>query len=239
LQDVDLLARARVHPINVLVAQRTYASGRSARGESAWVPTPKIVDALDAAFYGAYGAVAPAGTRTLLALDVSGSMGSPVSGLPITCREAAGALALVTASTEPEHRFVGFTAGARGYGDTAVTELDISPRDRLDDVCRDLATLPFGATDCAAPMVWALRHRVEVDTFHVYTDNETWFGSIHPHQALRQYRERMGIAARLVVAAMTATGRSIADPADPGQLDVSGFDAAVPQLLADFSRGDV
>ena len=238
LQDADRLARARVHPINVLVAQRTYASGRSARGDSTWVPTPKIADALDAAFYGAYGAVAPAGKRTLLALDVSGSMGSLVSGLPITCREAAGALALVTASTEPEHRFVGFTAGTRGYGDTAVRELDISPRRRLDDVCRYVATLPFGATDCAAPMVWALRHRVEVDTFHVYTDNETWFGSIHPNQALREYRERTGIPARLVVVAMTATGRSIADPADPGQLDVSGFDATVPLLIADFCRGD-
>ncbi len=38
---------------------------------------------------------------------------------------------------------------------------------------------------------------------------------------------------------MTATDISIADPDDPGSMDVSGFDAAVPTLLADFSRGDV
>jgi 60 kDa SS-A/Ro ribonucleoprotein len=97
----------------------------------------------------------------------------------------------------------------------------------------------MGGTDCALPMVWALKNRVEVDTFQVYTDNETWHGAIHPHQALREYRQKMGIDARLVVVAMTAGGASIADPSDPGQLDVSGFDSSVPNLLSDFSRGDV
>lgn len=239
LADPVRLARARVHPVNVLVAQRTYASGRGDRSQSAWTPVGRISDALDAAFYAAYGAVQPANMRTLLALDISGSMVMPVSGLPVTCREASSALAMVTAATEPQHRIIGFTAGSRGYPDTAVTELDIGPRRRLDDVCRYTAGLPMGATDCALPMVWALKHRVEVDTFHIYTDNETWYGNIHPHQALEQYRHRMGIDARLVVVAMTATRNSIADPSDPRQLDISGFDSAVPTLLADFSRGDV
>jgi 60 kDa SS-A/Ro ribonucleoprotein len=36
---------------------------------------------------------------------------------------------------------------------------------------------------------------------------------------------------------MTATGFSIADPSDPGMLDVVGFDAAAPQVMADFARG--
>lgn len=236
ISDSQRLRRARVHPVNVLVAQRTYASGRSARGQGEWTPAAGITDALDAAFYRAYGAVEPAGKRTLLALDVSGSMGWSATGLALTCREAAAALALVTAATEPFTRVVGFTAGdTRG----AVTDLDIGVRRRLDDVCRYTEGLPFGATDCAAPMVWALKNRVEVDTFQVYTDNETWWGSIHPHQALREYRERTGIAARLAVVALTSTRTTIADPADPGQLDVSGFDSAVPALLADFSRGDV
>jgi len=242
LQDPDRLAKARVHPVNVLVAQRTYASGHSARGESTWAPEPKISDALDAAFYHAYGAVEPANKRTLLALDVSGSMGTSVSGLPLTCREAAAALAMVTAATEPDHQVVGFTSASRGYDwrdNTFLTRLDVGPRRRLDDVCRYTSELPMGATDCALPMVWAAKNRVKVDTFQIYTDNETWHGAIHPHQALRQYRDTMGIDARLVVVAMTATGSTIADPSDPKQLDVSGFDSAVPNLLADFSRGDV
>jgi 60 kDa SS-A/Ro ribonucleoprotein len=88
-------------------------------------------------------------------------------------------------------------------------------------------------------MVLALQNRVEIDTFEILTDNETWFGSIHPHQALREYREMMGINSRLVVVSMTGTRNSITDPNDALTLDVSGFDATVPQLIADFSRGDL
>ena len=74
LGDADRIRRARVHPIAVLAALRTYASGRGARGRGEWNPVREIVDALDAAFYTAFGNVEPAGKRLLLALDVSGSM---------------------------------------------------------------------------------------------------------------------------------------------------------------------
>jgi 60 kDa SS-A/Ro ribonucleoprotein len=99
-----------VHPVNVLVVQRTYASGRSARSSGEWTPTRKVTDALDAAFYAAFGAVEPAGTRTLLAVDVSGSMAAQISGLPLTAREASAALALVQLATEPSATAVGFDA---------------------------------------------------------------------------------------------------------------------------------
>jgi 60 kDa SS-A/Ro ribonucleoprotein len=242
LQDAKRLKRARVHPINVLVAQRTYAAGQSARGQGTWIPNPRISDALDAAFYNAYGAVEPANKRILLALDVSGSMGSPVSGLPVSCREASAALAMVTAATESDYRIVGFTDGtgsltANWRENTVLSELDISPRRRLDDICRYTAALPMGGTDCALPMVWARKNRTVFDVFVIITDNETWYGSIHPHQALRDYREKVNPQARLVVVSMTGTLNSITDPADPLSLEVSGGDAAVPQVIADFARG--
>jgi 60 kDa SS-A/Ro ribonucleoprotein len=101
---------------------------------------------------------------------------------------------------------------------------------------KSISGLPFGGTDCALPMVEAEKNRWPVDVFVVYTDSETWAGSIHPSQALRRYRERMGIAAKLVVVAMASNGFSIADPEDAGMLDVVGFDAAAPQLIADFAR---
>jgi 60 kDa SS-A/Ro ribonucleoprotein len=57
---------------------------------------------------------------------------------------------------------------------------------------------------------------------------------VHPVQALREYRERTGIPAKLVVVGMTSNGFTIADPDDAGMLDVVGFDAAAPALIADF-----
>jgi 60 kDa SS-A/Ro ribonucleoprotein len=77
-------------------------------------------------------------------------------------------------------------------------------------------------------MLYARAREREIDTFVIYTDSETWAGSVHPAQALRGYRAWSGIDARLV---------SIADPADPGMLDVVGFDTATPQLISDFARG--
>ena len=70
----------------------------------------------------------------------------------------------------------------------------------------------------------------------VYTDSETWFGAVHPVQALRQYRERMRIPARLVTVGLVSNGFSIADPRDTGMLDVVGFDTATPNLISDFVR---
>lgn len=253
LADPERLRKGRIHPINVLVATKTYTSGRSERGSSTWDPIPQVAGALNQAFYNAYGAVPTTGKRHLLALDVSGSMGSACGGLSmLSCREASAAIALVTANVEPTHHIVGFTASngasARGYARTGnryqatgaeLTPLDISPRQRLDDAVARISNIPFGATDCSLPMQYALHNQIEVDCFTVYTDNETWYGEIHPHQALRDYREQTGIDAKLVVVSMTATGDSIADPTDPSMLDVAGFDSAVPSVISEFASGAV
>jgi 60 kDa SS-A/Ro ribonucleoprotein len=251
LGDGERIRRARVHPIALLAALRTYAAGRGARGRSEWSPVREVVDALDAAFYTAFGNVEPAGTRLLLALDVSGSMMSGwVAGVRgLTPRDASAALALVTAATEPRYETVGFFDGKHGwksgtkdrwaFGEQGLTPLAISPRQRLDDAVKTVSELPFGGTDCALPMLYAQAQEREVDAFVIYTDSETWAGDIHPVQALRDYRQASGIDARLVVVGMVSNGFSIADPADRGMLDVVGFDTATPQLISDFAHGSL
>ncbi|MEV0333674.1 TROVE domain-containing protein [Nocardia sp. NPDC050717] len=235
LADPARLRKARVHPVSVLIALRTYAAGRSVRGAGEWTPSAPVVDALDAAFYAAFETVRPTGLRHLLALDVSGSMTGSIAGLPLSAREASAALALVSARTEPRHEIVGFTSASGWQGESRLSPLSISPRQRLDDAVRAVSGLPFGGTDCSLPILHALDQGIEVDVFSVYTDNETWAGSVHPHQALARYRREVNPRAKLVVVGMTATRFSIADPADAGMLDVAGFDAAVPSLLADFA----
>ncbi|HWH69503.1 MAG TPA: TROVE domain-containing protein, partial [Candidatus Sulfotelmatobacter sp.] len=54
LSDEALLKRARIHPLAVLIAQKVYAQGRGEKGSLSWQPVPKIVDALDAAFYATF-----------------------------------------------------------------------------------------------------------------------------------------------------------------------------------------
>jgi 60 kDa SS-A/Ro ribonucleoprotein len=239
LVDPHRIARSRIHPVALLSALTVYAQGHGERARRranalSWAPVREIVDALDEAFYRSFQSIEPTGRTHLLALDVSGSMGcGTIAGVPgLTPRVASAAMAMATARVEPRFHCAGFTSGQGG-----LTPIAISPRQRLDDVVSAVGAMPMGGTDCALPMIWALQNRVEVDTFVVYTDNETWAGGVHPFQALAEYRHRMDRPAKLVVVGMTATSFTIADPTDPGMLDVVGFDTAAPQVMADFARG--
>ena len=160
---------------------------------------------------------------------------APMAGGPTTP-------ALVTAAVEPRHFFTAFTAGEHPSMWAGLTSglstLAISPRQRLDDVLRRTDNMPFGGTDCALPMLYALKERIPVDVFVVLTDSETWFGKVHPVQALREYRERMAIPAKLIVVGMVSNGFTIADPKDAGMLDVVGFDTATPDLMSDFASAE-
>lgn len=232
LADVERLRRARVHPLQVLTTLAVYRSGRGVRGSLTWLPSAAVVDALDGAFYDAFASVEPAGKRVLIGLDVSGSMSAgQVAGSPLTPREAAAAMTLVTLASDPQTTVVAFT--------DRLVPLALSARQRLDDAVAMTANLPFGATDVAQPMLYALEHGLKVDAFVVYTDNETWTGAVHPVEALRRYRQVAGIVAKLVVVGLTSTGFTIADPNDSGMLDVVGFDAAAPQLISRFMSGEV
>jgi len=250
LGDDEAIRKARLHPIGVLSALMTYRAGRGTRGQQHWEPITAIVDALDTAFYKAFGNIEPAGKRTLLALDVSGSMtmGQVAGVIGLTPRVASSAMAAVTLASEPAVETVAFTsrgadfwASANGaltfHGGGGLMPLNLSARQRLDDILATVNGLPFGGTDCALPMLYALDKGKSIDHFVVYTDSETWAGDIHPVQALQRYRQRTGIDARLTVVGMVSNGFSIADPDDPGMLDVVGFDTAAPQLMSDFAAG--
>jgi len=233
LTDAARLKGAKVHPIQVLSALRTYATGRGVRSSATWTVSQKVVASLDEAFELSFGVIEPAGTRHLLALDVSGSMGSgEIAGVPgLTPSAATAALAVVAARTEPWTATMGFADSFRDLGLTA--------RDRIDEATRKVSGLSFGRTDASVPMTWALANKVKVDTFVVLTDNETYAGGSHPVQALEKYRQATGIGAKLIVVGMTSTGFTIADPNDAGMLDVVGFDGATPALMAKFAKGEI
>lgn len=234
LSDAERLRKARIHPIGLLSALAIYTRGYGARSDAEpWKAVPQVTDALNGAFYEAFQNVKPAGKRTLLALDVSGSMGmGEIAGVPgLTPRIGSAAMALVTAATESSYGTVAFTH--------KLVPVALSPSQRLDDVIRSIGGLSFGGTDCALPMLYANEEGLEIDTFVVYTDSETWAGRPHPAQALQDYREKSGIDAKLIVVGMTSNGFSIADPQDAGMLDVVGFDTAAPAVMADFARGDL
>lgn len=229
LGSLEKLKEGRIHPLSVLVALKTYAGGRSIRGSSMWTPVQKVVDTLDEAFYLSFRAVEPTGKRHLLALDISGSMGGgEVGGLPgLDPRTVSAAMALVTAAVEPQVYIVGYSH--------QLIDLPISPKMRLDDAVRVISGLPFGSTNCSLPVSAALGKKIPVDVFVNYTDNESNTGP-HPFAVIQEYRQAMGIPAKMVSVGLTATQYSVADPADPLSMDIAGGDANLPTIISDFVR---
>ena len=236
---------ARIHPISILSALLTYRAGKGVRGKNTWIPVPQVIDALDAAFGRSFSQAPRTNKRLYLGIDVSGSMASgEVAGVPgLSPRMAAAAMAMAIARGEPNYYMAGF---ATSPGESPILAyvnrqvpvmlpLDITASDSISDAMQKTRDLPFGRTDCALPMLHAIDMKMNVDCFIILTDSETWVENIHPVEALRQYRRKSGIPAKLVVVGMVSNEFTIADPDDAGMMDVVGFDSAVPELIIDFA----
>lgn len=230
LTDADVIRRVGVHPMAVLFALKTYEQGKGFRGSLTWTPVATVAEALEEAFYLAFGNVEPINKPVNLAIDCSGSMGFEIANSNVTCRTAAAAMCMVTARAESDYLIQGFSHH--------LVDLNVTARSTLQQVEREMGKVDWGSTDCAKPMLDAIQRKQEnVEAFCVYTDNETWFGATHPSQALKKYREQYNMSAKLAVIGMTATKFSIADPNDVGMLDIVGFDTATPNIISDFIRG--
>lgn len=229
--DQESITKSRLHPMAILIGMETYAQGHGMRGQNTWTPIVSIVDALDGAFYKAFGNVKPTGKRLLVGVDASGSMQHGViAGAPgMTPVKASMAMALVIVSTERDVETVLF--------DTSLSVLPLSARQRLDDVVRRHPGHGRG-TNVSLPMEYATQQNRQIDGFVVMSDFETWAGHQHPAQALKTYRDRSGIPARLASIAMIANAWRVSDPKDPLAFEAIGFDTATPELVSGFVNGE-
>jgi len=244
LTNAEAVKKSRLHPMNVLVALKTYAQGHGDKGSLNWTVNQNIVAALEDTFQKSFGNVEATGKNIYVALDVSGSMGYTMSGSSmggVSCCEAGAAIAMVFARTEPNTYVRGFAAGDNRphrnlYNKgTAMRDLGINKNTSLSTAVKNAAMQNFGATDCSAAFNDATAQGLDVDCFIVITDSETNSNTVRPDKALKEYRHRMNKPnAKLVVIGMTANEISIADPNDPGMLDVVGMSPDVPKVVTNF-----
>jgi len=234
LTDAGELHRGRIHPFDLLLARLVYSSGFAQPNLKApartWVPDGQIVDALDLAYTLAVQVADKSPGRLVVAVDSSGSMGQMV-------------------------RHGGSHLGSCYHLGTAVAATLMRSFDgdcypvEFDSVCRpsklragmslgEIYSLRHdgGATDCSAPIEWALRNNVVCDAFVLITDNVSWSGNRHTSKVLEDYRRSINPQARVIVSAMVANGHSVADPTDPGVVNVGGFDSSLPTLIAGYMR---
>jgi 60 kDa SS-A/Ro ribonucleoprotein len=226
LVDIDLIRKARLHPVAILNAFKVYGSGTGVKGSLTWIPSQSVLSSLEQSFDLSFQTINPIGKRLYISIDGSGSMAySNCIGLEsISCVEGAAAMAMVTARKESRYYISGF--------DTRLKPLTITKNSSMREIVSQLGY--GGGTDASIPFKHAIKDKLEVDSFVVYTDNETWHGDCHPSVALDQYRQKMGINAKLVVVSMAVNEYSIGDSQDPGTMNVVGFDSAAPSLISDF-----
>ena len=230
LTDSSALQAERVHPVTMLIAAMTYQMGRSLRGDETWTPVEAISDALNEGYIAAFHGLEPIDKNVYIGVDVSGSMtweSNALMGIPhFYPATAAGALSIALKKQCKRSVIRGFSDGMVDLPFTVGMSLSA-----MQDVMNNVR---MGRTDCALPMLDAMREGLHVDTFIILTDDESWYGEVHPVEALAEYRKRYNPNAKLIAVAMSATDYSIADPNDPGMMDVVGFDAAIPQLVRGF-----
>ncbi len=230
----DAIQRARAHPISILMGAATYKSGKGRRGRLEWTPLNIIADAMEEAFYEAFDYVEPSGKRILIGLDVSSSMfgwgDEGIGDTGLNAAEAASAMVMSVMRVERDYQIMAFSHQFREvtWGRTAT----------LGQVLEATRKMGFGMTDCGLPIQWATNQGLEFDVIMILTDNETNRGHAIP-DLLRNYRQKVGIETRFITAAMVANNYSVADPTDPGMLDIVGFDAALPRLVSQFAKGEI
>ena len=229
LTDETLLQKGRIHPLTLLQAFKQYSIGHGERGSLSWEPDAKIKAALDDAFYLAFAATDDTDENYLVGIDISGSMGgAKVNGSPnMTAAEVAVVMGMAAVRSQSNSQLFGFN--------NKLVDLKITPTMTLQSAQNRYRSMNWDGASTNAGLLfeYALQHKMDIDKFVVVTDNDINTGS-QPAQLLKKYRRRNNGKGKLAVIATSMSKFSIADPNDSGMIDIAGFDAAAPQIIANL-----
>lgn len=227
LADAEAVRAAKVHPLTLFTALTVYKNGRGVRGSLNWAVNPHIADALHAAFEVSFDNAEPIATNTVVAVDVSGSMGAGVAGLPITAAQAGLGMLYILSRLQSRYNFVALTF------DTATHAVKALPRS-----LEAALAMPVngGGTNCDLPFRWIENNARKTDGLIVITDNMTWAGQRHVIQGYDAVKQvQPGFRAINVLTALhnfTMMGRNALT--DPDLLEIVGFPAELPQVAGAF-----
>ncbi|MBK1790818.1 vWA domain-containing protein [Persicirhabdus sediminis] len=180
--------------------------------------------------------------KVAVCIDVSGSMHSPITGYrgtagsKVKCVDVASLITAAILRKNPLAEIIPFT------GD--VLKVRLNPRDSVMSNAAKLASLPWGGTNCSAPLRWLNKKRRQVDTVIFVSDNESWLDSAHygcfggaaATETMKQWSQikQRSPSARMACIDLTPHGNTQAKERDD-ILNIGGFSDQVFKLLASFS----
>jgi 60 kDa SS-A/Ro ribonucleoprotein len=170
--------------------------------------------------------------------DVSGSMGSPVTGYrkgatsQVRCIDVAALVAAAMLRTNAQARIMPFEVG--------VVPLTLDPKARVAVNAQRLASIGGGGTNVSAPLAKLNAEKATVDLVIIVSDNESWIDATR-HGATATMREweklkKRNRHAKLICIDIRPYGSTQAkDTADI--MNVGGFTDAVFDAMARFTSG--
>lgn len=229
LADAEALRKVRPMPYQLMVALGQV---------DASVPL-KVQAALEEALEFSLRSVPKVPGRIVVCPDVSGSMGSPVTGYrqgassKVRCIDVAALVAAAMLRTNRQARVLPF--------EQAVVPLALQPNDRLAANAAKLAAIGGGGTNVSTPLALLNAEKAPVDLVVIVSDNESWVDATRSG-ATATMREWSRIVkrnrqAKLVCIDIQPYGTTQAS-GRPEILNVGGFSDAVFDTIARFVSGE-
>ena len=237
LRDPLQIAKARVFPYQLLVAFTMAAANEK-------IPAV-VTNALQHAMEIATENVPQLSGKVYVFPDVSGSMQSPVTGVragatsTVRCVDVAALVAATVLRKNADAEVIPFESSA--------VEIRLNPYDSVMTNANRLANLPFGGTNCSAPLEFLNQRNAKGDLVIYVSDNESWIDAPHygrfggsataTMHAWSKFRDR-NPEARMVCIDVQPYG-SVQAKERHDILNIGGFSDQVFELIAEFANGNL
>lgn len=230
LANPEAVKRARVFPYQLL------AAFKNAGGD-----VPNLVrDALQDAMELATANVSRVEGKVYICPDVSGSMGSPVTGqragstTAVRCIDVAALVAASVLRQNPQAEVLPF--------ENDVVDVSLNSRDSVMTNATKLAAIGGGGTNCSAPLVRLNAKKAKGDLVILVSDNQSWMDAKAGRgtATMQQWTtfKRTSPQARLVCIDIQPYANSQAAESDD-ILNIGGFSDQVFEVIASFAQGEL
>jgi 60 kDa SS-A/Ro ribonucleoprotein len=226
LANADAVKRARVFPYQLLAAFK-----------SAGADVPILVrDALQDAMEVATQNVPRMTGKVYVCPDVSGSMGTPVTGhrvgatTAVRCIDVAALVAASILRQNPQAEVLPF--------ENNVVNVNLNGRDSVMTNAQKLAAIGGGGTNCSAPLAWLNKRQAKGDVVVFVSDNQSWVDAKGGRgtETMREWSvfKRFNPQARLVCIDIQPYATVQAAERED-ILNIGGFSDQVFQVIAAFA----
>ena len=199
LGNEESIKKARLNPVNLLIAALTYRNGRGLKSSSTWKVNSRVSELLDNSVEKSMKVCCWPQDRIELGLDISGSMSMSFGDTPMSCAMMTAVIARLALLKDPDTPVYGFSdkyidlkGPCKGYGTTRKGYIGSSTS--WTDLSKRIKGINFGGTDPSLPILHAIQQygvtKKKTKAFIIITDNDVGGGfSTKAHHALYQYRK--------------------------------------------------